>query len=265
MASVRRAPVESATISICGATISSSGARSPFIILLGEGTLAEDNTVQNSGASRLWGGSNNVFRNNEIENGIHVGHVPCHVGGRCLVVGPIACTLDMGIHVNGETDTAVIGHTVSNVVGEGIVVSDLVRQQRDTSADTRARCFAPPFVNPPATGVFETLGATGTDISDNEITQNGLDGIKLVDATDSSVVDNEIEDNFGDGIELTGSDSNETTDNEIEGNRGNGLFIDSSNNNLITDNEIEECGLDGIVEIASAGNVFADNDVEDCP
>jgi len=119
-----------------------SGAAQSIVILVSKDNIIEDNLIWNSGAARLWGGNNNIFRYNVIEEGANGGDRKCFVGDNCQVVSLIDCNLDMGIHVSGETGSTITENVIRNMVGEGIVVSDLVREKRDFTPGTLQTCYA---------------------------------------------------------------------------------------------------------------------------
>lgn len=100
----------------------------------------------------------------------------------------------IGIHVTGVADVEVSGFTVRNFE-RGIVVqntrSAVIRQNEVHSNNSKTANTAPPLA--PGVDLFEgvvLLGASGTQVSDNVLRNNGHDGLMIAGGSRDSVIRN---------------------------------------------------------------------------
>lgn len=100
----------------------------------------------------------------------------------------------IGIHVTGVGEVEVSGFTVRNFE-RGIVVQNavnaVIRQNEVHSNNSKTANTAPPLA--PGVDLFEgvvLLGATGTQVTDNIIRNNGHDGLMIAGGSRNNVIRN---------------------------------------------------------------------------
>jgi len=95
--------------------------------------------------------------------------------------------------------------------------------------------------NSPGQTIKEYIG-----IHDNEIYNNGMDGLYILNCGEHKIYSNEIYNNGNNGIYLKDSDDNTINNNEIYGNDDNGIRMrDVDDNTIGPDNDIHENGYSG--------------------
>ena len=99
-------------------------------------------------------------------------------------------------------------------------------------------------------------------IRDNELTQNGDDGIQMTGSR-NLIKGNTVAKNGGDGIDVAAGERNYLIDNQVQDNRGEGIDIDpASRKTLCFANQVCRNGDDGI-DVQGDGSLIVGNKVFD--
>ena len=110
-------------------------------------------------------------------------------------------------------------------------------------------------------GIYAEEGLRNGVIQENEIFNNGWEGVYLFDARDNNIIENIVSGNDGRGIYLDSSESNIVSNNEVENNNV-GIIIEDSESIKLMKNVITNNGEEGILIEDSDSSEITDNIVE---
>ncbi len=109
---------------------------------------------------------------------------------------------------------------------------------------------------------IEVEESSGNIIERNNVVDNEQDGIDLNDATNNEIKNNLINENAIDGINLDESINNSIENNQLIDNGQNGIDLRESTNNLIKNNQIEGNGFGGLAHLDYSGIELDDESAE---
>jgi len=166
-------------------------------------------------------------------------------------VGERSAVLDAGgngpaitISANGAT---VVGFMVTNSSYSGILVHSDDNIIIGVSAIDNEYCG------------IRLEGARNNTVEDNDISHNGVVGIKLENSGCNRILSNNVSGNAYSGIELEGSVESEIANNSVYDNGNDGIELKGSKNNCILSNHVTG-NMDGLcLELSSDGNQISDN------
>ncbi|MEM4160522.1 MAG: NosD domain-containing protein, partial [Thermoplasmata archaeon] len=132
--------------------------------------------------------------------------------------------------------------------GAGIALNNVTHGVIDNSTCTNSRY-----------GIYLYGGSSSNNITNNKVSGNTYDGIRLSYSTNNSIVNNNATGN-GNGIYVSYSSNNTVANNNVSGNN-NGIYLSSSIINNITSNNVSSNTNSGIYLSSSSNNYVITNNI----
>jgi parallel beta-helix repeat protein len=216
------------------------------------------------GASLEQGSSANVIRNNRFyTNESHGLVVRGSADGNVVTSNVITGNVGNGLYLRSSENLA-NGNVVQGNQLSGIA---LAREQDTTATMENNRLYTNTVSGNTENGV-EISGASGTELRQNEIAENGEHGISLsAGANTSKLLGNLVHHNTRYGIYMNGADvfGNTWSANQIYANQEGGVGFGSTVNPNLTaplSLQVDECVLTGIARPGWAVEIYSDDGVQ---